>query len=122
MENASPKKGGLFSALGFGKKEATAESLIADVEERTSKIEKAVGGDEKRSLFSVFGGGKAKAIEKEVTVETSVQQENVWTEGLKNLFQRYAALFTQKSIYWLCLLLMIPIHSLELLTHLLRPS
>lgn len=90
IENEPAKKGGLFSAFGFSKKEATAESLIADAEERTSKIEKAVGaGGEKKGLFSVFGGSKAKVEEKVEVVETSAQEENVWTEGLKNLFQRY---------------------------------
>lgn len=93
IENEPSKKGGLFSAFGFGKKEATAESLIADAEERTSKIEKVVSGGDKKGLFSVFGGGKAKDEEKEEVAETPAQEENVWTEGLKNLFQRYVIEF-----------------------------
>jgi hypothetical protein len=88
IENEPSKKGGLFSSFGFGKKEATAESLIADVEERTAKIEKAVGGGEKKGLLSMFGGGKSKVEQREVVTETSTQDQNVWTEGLKNLFQR----------------------------------
>ena len=91
IENEPAKKGGLFSSFGFGKKEATAESLIADVEERTSKIEEAVGGEEKKGLFSMFGSSKAKE-EKEETIaiaDTPAEpEENVWTEGLKNLFKR----------------------------------
>lgn len=95
IENEPSKKGGLFSGFGFGKKEATfgkkeatAESLIADVEERTAKIEKAVGGGEKKGLLSMFGGGKSKVEQREVVTETPTQDQNIWTEGLKNLFQR----------------------------------
>lgn len=90
IENESPKQGGIFSAFGFGKKESTVESLIADVEESTSKIEKAVGeGEKKKGLFSMFGGGNAMVEQNEVeeTIKTQ-SEENIWTEGLKNLFQR----------------------------------
>ena len=91
IENEPAKKGGLFSSFGFGKKEATAESLIADVEERTSKIEEAVSAGEKKGLFSMFGGGKTKKekVETAAVTDTTVEsEENVWTEGLKNLFKR----------------------------------
>eukprot|EP00804_Cyclotella_cryptica_P006746 CCRYP_015711-RA/>CCRYP_015711-RA protein AED:0.05 eAED:0.05 QI:335/1/1/1/0.5/0.33/3/4488/602 len=103
LENEpASKRGGLFSAFGFGKKEATVESLIADVEERTSKIEKAVGGEEKKGLFSSlrFGGSKSNVEKKEEEVTTTAPQpeENVWVEGLKNLFQRTYASFSPPKL------------------------
>ena len=90
MENSPSKKGGIFSAFGLGKKEATAESLIADVEERTTKIEQAVSGRENKGLLSMFGGGKSEVESKEkIDLAEQEPQENIWVEGLKNLFQRY---------------------------------
>ena len=102
LEKEPPKKGGLFSALGFGKKEATAESLIADVEERTSKIEKAVGGGEKKGMFASlrFGSDKPNEEKKEDVVVTLAPEpeENVWTEGLKNLFQKTFSSFSPPKL------------------------
>ncbi|KAL7522660.1 hypothetical protein ACHAWX_007602 [Stephanocyclus meneghinianus] len=104
MENQPiSKRGGLFSAFGFGKKEATVESLIADVEERTAMIEKAVGGEEKKGLFSSlrFGGNKPQVEKTEEVVTTTAApqpEENVWVEGLKNLFQRTYASFSPPKL------------------------
>lgn len=104
MENQPlSTRGGLFSAFGFGKKEATVESLIADVEERTAKIEKAVGGEEKKGLFSSlrFGGNKPQVEKTEEVVTTTAApqpEENVWVEGLKNLFQRTYASFSPPKL------------------------
>lgn len=84
---SSPKKG-LFSRFGGGSGAKEAEELIADAEERTSKIAERV---EKKSIFSSFSFGSKAAEVEEVVVEEEVvvaAEENVWVEGLKNLFQR----------------------------------
>ena len=79
-EAPAKNKGGFFTSTSFvSGEEATseAEELIADAEERTSNI------------FSQFtGGAKAspKAEKKEEIIEEPEPEENVWAEGLKNLF------------------------------------
>ena len=85
IEKAPPQnKGGFFSSIrGFVSGEEAVEeveTLVADAEERTANIFEGIG----------FGGGgskpKAKVVEKE---ESAPQEEqNVWVEGLKNLFTK----------------------------------
>jgi len=89
-EAPAANKGGFFSNLGFvsGKEAAEeAETLIADVEERTSNI----GG------FFSFGAQSApkkKEVEPEPEPEP-VEEENLFVEGLKNLFTKTFTNFIQ---------------------------
>lgn len=108
-EAPSQNKGGFFSSLGFvSGKEAIeeAETLIADAEERTSKAaaqEEAAeaSSSSNANIFSgfSFGGRGSPKVEKKpepVVVEEPepVVEENMWVEGLKNLFQNTFDTFT----------------------------
>lgn len=96
VEEAPPKnKGGFFSSLGFvSGKDAIeeAETLIADAEERTSKVASST------NIFSQFsfGARASPKVEKKaepVVVEEPEPEENVWVEGLSGLFKRTFATF-----------------------------
>ena len=79
-EAPAKNKGGFFTSTSFvSGEEATseAEELIADAEERTSNI---------FSQFTVGAKARPKAEKKEEIIEEPEPEENVWTEGLKNLF------------------------------------
>lgn len=112
-EAPSANKGGFFSSLGFvSGKEAIeeAETLIADAEERTSKAaaleeeattEASSSSSNSNNFLSgfAFGGRASPKVEKKpepIAVEEPepAAEENVWVEGLKNLFQNTFNSFT----------------------------
>ena len=87
-EAPAKNKGGFFSSLGFvSGKEAIdeVETLLQDVEERTSKVEDSGGG-----MFSGLNFGTRAASPKieEPIDDTAEEEEEPWVEGLKNLFQK----------------------------------
>ena len=91
-EAPAKNKGGFFSSLGFiSGKEAIdeVETLIADVEERTSKVADSGGG-----MFSGlnFGARAASPKVEEPTIDDNKddkeEEEEPWVEGLKNLFKK----------------------------------
>lgn len=102
VEEAPPKNmGGFFSSLGFiSGKEAIeeAEILIANVEERTSKVKEASSATSTSppNILSGFSFGARASPKKLETKEAAPAEEtpdepaeeNLFVEGLMNLFQR----------------------------------
>ena len=107
VTTAPPKnKGGFFSSLGFiSGMEAVeeAETLISDAEERTSKAFEDIfsgfgfgGGSSTKTAASTAtassttsskpSDAKATSTTTSSSSSTPVAEENIWVEGLKNLF------------------------------------
>ncbi|KAL7473614.1 hypothetical protein ACHAXS_014097 [Conticribra weissflogii] len=107
VQQQRPAKKSFFSAFGFGggnDKLEQAEEKIGRLEAKAKEIEERVESKQQQQVsgggfFSSFGfgGGKAEFVEEvkqEAVEETTLDGDNIWVEGLKNLFSRTAQSFT----------------------------
>mmetsp|Transcript_11183 Transcript_11183/g.22949 ORF Transcript_11183/g.22949 Transcript_11183/m.22949 type:complete len:666 (+) Transcript_11183:98-2095(+) len=107
VEQQQPVKKSLFSAFGFGSgkdRAAEAEERISRLEAKAKEIEQGVENTQQKQasgggFFSSFGFGGEKAepvkeVVEEVVGQTTLDGDNIWVEGLKNLFSRTTLSFT----------------------------
>jgi protein phosphatase PTC7 len=93
IEKAPPQnKGGFFSTLrGFVSGEEAVEeveTLIADAEERTANIFEGIGFGTAKKAEPKKAATTSAAVEKRESPPPQQEEQNVWVEGLKNLFTR----------------------------------